>query len=64
MLKRIPYYPLFLSVFPILSLTSYNIHEIFLSAMLRPWIASLLFGAVVYGFAYLLTRDLHRAALA
>ena len=63
MLKRIPFYPLFLSIFPILSLASYNIHEIFVSAIFRPLIASLLLGGGVYGLAYLFTRDIHRAAL-
>jgi len=63
MLKRIPYYPLLISVFPILSLASYNIHEIFVSAMFRPLIASLLLGVVVYGLTYLVARNIHRAAL-
>jgi len=64
MLKRIPLYPLLLSIFPVLSLASYNIHEIFVSAMFRPLIASLLLGVIAYGLAYLLTKDIHRAALA
>ena len=63
MLKRIPIYPLLISAFPILSLASYNIHEIFVSAIFRPLIASLLLGAVVYGLVYLLLRDIHRVAL-
>jgi hypothetical protein len=63
MLKRIPLYPLLISIFPILSLTSYNIHEIFLSAMIRPLFASLLVGVIVYVLAYLVTKDIHRAAL-
>ena len=63
MLKRIPFYPIFISLFPILSLASYNIQEIFVSAMIRPLVASLLFGAMIYGLMYLLTKDIQRAAL-
>lgn len=63
MLKRTPLYPLLLSIFPILSLASYNIHEIFVSAMVRPLIASLLFGMILYGLIFLVTREIHRAAL-
>ena len=63
MLKRIPVYPILISVFPVLSLASYNIQEIFVSAMFRPLVASLLIGAITYGLAYLLTKDIHRAAL-
>ena len=36
---------------------------IFVSAIFRPLIASLLLGVFVYGLAYLVTRELHRAAL-
>ena len=63
MLKRTPLYPFLIAIFPILSLASYNIHEIFVSAIFRPLIASLLLGVFVYGLAYLVTRELHRAAL-
>jgi hypothetical protein len=63
MLKRIPLYPLLISIFPILSLASFNIQEIFISAMVRPLLASLIFGMIVYGIAYLVTKDIHRAAL-
>src|SRR5512138_1815165 len=63
MLKKIPYYPLLIAIFPILSLTSHNILQIFVSAMFRPLIASLLLGIVVYGLVYLLTKNIHRAAL-
>src|SRR5512138_1460552 len=63
MLKKIPYYPLLIAIFPILSLTSHNILQIFVSAMFRPLIASLLLGVIVYGLAYLLTKNIHRAAL-
>jgi hypothetical protein len=63
MFKKFPYYPLLIVIFPVLSLTSHNILQIFVSAMFRPLIASLLLGVVVYGFAYLLTKNIHRAAL-
>lgn len=63
MLKKFPYYPLLIAIFPILSLTSHNILQIFISAMFRPLIASLLLGVIVYGLAYLLTKNIHRAAL-
>ena len=63
MLKRTPLYPLLICIFPILSLASYNIHEIFVSAIFRPLIASLLLGVFIYGLVYLVTREFHRAAL-
>lgn len=63
MLKKFPYYPVLLAIFPILSLTSYNIREIFISAMFRPLVASLLLGIIVYSLAYLFSKDIHRAAL-
>jgi hypothetical protein len=63
MLKKIPLYPLLLSAFPVLSLAGYNIREIFVSAIFRPLSVSLLLALVVYGFAYLITREIHRSAL-
>src|SRR5512147_2793656 len=63
MLKRFPLYPLLISVFPVLSLTSYNIQEIFVSAMFRPLGVSVLLGVILYAAAYLLMKDIHRAAL-
>src|SRR5215216_2501183 len=63
MLRRIPLYPILIAAFPVLSLASYNIREIFVSAMFRPLVASLLLGMILYGLAYLFTTDIHRAAL-
>lgn len=63
MIKRFPVYPLLISAFSIVSLASHNIQEIFVSALIRPLTASLLLGGIVYLLAYLITRNVHRAAL-
>src|SRR5512141_1173095 len=64
MLKRLPLYPILFAVFPILSLTAYNIEQISLDAVPRPLLVSLLLGIVLFGLARLILRDWYRAALA
>ena len=64
MLKKLPFYPILFSIFPVLSLTAYNLGEISLDAALRPLLVSLLFGALLFGLAKWLLRDWYRAALA
>src|SRR5512145_2814577 len=64
MLKRLHLYPILFALFPILSLTAYNIEQIALDAVPRPLLVSLLFGIVLFGAARLILRDWSRAALA
>ena len=64
MLKKLPLYPILFSIFPVLSLTAYNIDEISLDVVLRPLLVSLLLGALLFGLARWILRDWYRAALA
>ncbi len=63
MLKKLPLYPILFAIFPVLSLTAYNIEQISLDAIPRPLLVSLLLGVILFGLACLLLRDGHRAAL-
>ncbi|MBN2115881.1 MAG: hypothetical protein JW730_04890 [Anaerolineales bacterium] len=63
MLKRLPLYPILFAVFPVLSLTAYNIDQVALDAVPRPFLVSLLLGVLLFGLARLLLRDWDRAAL-
>jgi len=56
-------YPFLFALFPILSLTAYNIRQIFPGEITRPLLFSILFSIIVLGVAYLLTRDSQRSAL-
>ena len=64
MLRRFPLYPIFFSIFPVLSLAAYNIDEISLDVVFRPLLVSLLVGVILFGLAKLIFRDWARAALA
>src|SRR5512138_304040 len=64
MLKRLPLYPVLFALFPVLSLTAYNIEQISLDVVPRPLLVSLLLGILLFGLARLFLRDWHRAALA
>lgn len=63
MIKKFSLYPFLFALFPILSLTAYNIRQIFLSESLRPLLFSLLLVGVLFGLLYLFWRDGNRAAL-
>jgi len=62
MTKKFSIYPFLFAIFPALSLTAYNIRQIFISEMLRPLVFSLLFVLVVFGVFYLFWRAGDRAA--
>ena len=62
MTRKLNLYPFLFALFPILSLTAYNIRQIFISEMWRPLLFSLLLVGVVFGILYLLWRDGNRAA--
>lgn len=55
--------PLLLSFQPVLHLFSINIAELTFSEILRPLLASLLFGLIILGLAFLFLRDWRRASL-
>ena len=55
--------PLLLSFQPVLHLFSINIAELTFSEILRPLLASLLFGLMILGLAFLFLRDWRRASL-
>jgi hypothetical protein len=63
MTKKFNLYPFLFSLFPILSLTAYNISQIFLRESLRPLLFSLLLVGLVFGLFYLFLRDGNRAAV-
>ena len=63
MLKRIPIYPVFCALYPIVALTAYNIDEISLKVVVRPLAVTLFVCILLFGLAQLLLRDWHRAAL-
>ena len=63
MLRKFPLYPIFFSIFPVLSLAGYNIDEVSLDVIWRPLLISLLIGTVLLGFARLIFRDWDRAAV-
>lgn len=63
MLKNHPIYPILFALFPILSLTAYNIREIFIGEVWRPLLFSLLLAITVYGSVYLSIRNPPRAGL-
>ena len=63
MLKKSPLYPILFALFTVLSLTAYNIREIFIGEVWRPLLFSLLLVVLINGLIYLGVRHLHRAAL-
>lgn len=63
MMKKIPMYPILIALFSVLSLTSYNIREIFIGGIVRPLVFSLLVAGIIYWIAFLAVRNIHRAAL-
>jgi len=64
MLKKAPVYPILFSIFPVLALVAYNIHEISLDVAFRPLFTALLLGITLFGLMKWILRDWHRAALA
>src|SRR5437016_1686838 len=64
MFKKLNFYPILFSIFPILSLAAFNISEISLDVVIRPLLASLVFGIAIYAILWLILRDASRSALA
>ena len=62
-MKKHPLYPILFALFPVLSLTAYNIREIFIGEVFRPLLFSLLLSVAIYGLVNLRLRNSPRAAL-
>jgi hypothetical protein len=58
-----PWYPVAISAYPALYLLSANAGQVNVGAVLRPMIASVLFGAVLFFIVWLFFRQVHKAAL-
>lgn len=63
MLKKILLYPILFPLFSVLSLTAFNIGQIFIGEALRPLVFSLALAGILFGIFYRLLRDPHRTAL-
>ena len=64
MLKKYPLYPVLFALFSVLSLTAFNIGQIFIGEMTRPLLFSLALAGILFWIFHRLLRDPHRAALA
>ncbi len=62
-MKKIPFYPLLIALFPVLALYSANMDDVRISYLFRPLIFSLTVGVVVFGILMAIFRKWHRAAL-
>ena len=57
-----PWYPLVISAYPALALLSANTGQVRLNAGVRPMIASVIFGGIVFFIVWLYFRKIHKAA--
>jgi hypothetical protein len=62
-MKKFPFYPLLVALFPVLALYSANMGEVSLHDLLRPLLWSLGLGVIVFGLLMAIFRRWHRAAL-
>ena len=58
----IPWYPLALSAYPVLALLAVNTGQVDLEAGIRPLLASILFGGLLFFLLWLIVRQVYRAA--
>ena len=58
----IPWYPLAISGYPVFALLSANAGQVQAGAGIRPFIASIVLGALVYFVVWVILRQVHRAA--
>jgi len=61
--KRIPWFYFFYSVYPLLFLWTVNVSEIHPSAVIRPFIFTLLGSVILFAILYFAFRDVKKAAL-
>ena len=57
-----PWYPIAISAYPALTLLNANTGEIQPNAVVRPLLASMLFGGLLYFITWLFFRNIHKAA--
>ena len=58
----VPWYPLAISIYPVLTLLATNTGQVGLDAAIRPLAASILFGGILFFLLWLLLRQVHKAA--
>lgn len=58
----VPWYPLAISSYPVLTLLAANMGQVGLDAVVRPLMASVLFGGLVFFLLWLFLRRVHKAA--
>jgi hypothetical protein len=63
MLKNIPLYPVLFASFSVLSLTAFNIGQIFIGEAMRPLVVSLALAGILFGGFHRILRNIHQAAL-
>lgn len=63
MLKKLPLYPLFFSIFSVIFLAANNISQIPINATYRPLILYVLFGLIIHVFTQLFLKNWHHSAL-
>jgi len=63
MLKRLPFAPLSLAIFPILALLAHNITEVFPRIALRSFAISLAATLIPLAITALITRNMQKAAI-
>jgi len=61
--KKLPLYPILFALFSVLSLTSFNVSQIFIGEVLRPLIFSLTLAGILFWITNLALKNIHRAAL-
>jgi hypothetical protein len=64
MIKKFNFYPFLFALFPILSLTAYNIRQILIAELVRPLLFSILLAVFIFGVLYLFWREGDRTAFA
>jgi hypothetical protein len=63
LLKRIPWYYVLFTIYPLLFLWRINVFEISASVVVRPFLVTLIGSAVLYAILYISIRDVGKAAL-
>ena len=58
----VPWYPLAISAYPVLTLLATNAGQVGMDAAVRPLIVSLLFGGVLFLLLWFILRQVHKAA--
>ena len=63
MLRKIPFHPFLLAMYPALALLANNISQIVFADTLRALCASILLAIIIFGIWYVMIRNWHKAAL-